>query len=259
MQGGFQVILSLMFHHVNKDLCSNSDVLLDRFFNFISGRYETVHPNEYIPNLFGRAKLCLVFDDGYFDFYHYVYPLLVKYNLKAILAVPTKFICESTNVGVDKRLSLNHDEMMVGVNYKEYAPFCTWGEIEEMVYSGLVEIASHSVNHVNLVESQEHDVYVELEGSKQAIEQRLGIDCDVFVYPYGQFNSRITSMVRNLYKYDFAVGGAINYGLIGKTAYRVNADGMDGHDKLLTPRNWLHYAGNAIKLQLRHKLGENRS
>ena len=245
------MILSLMFHHINNDVYSNDVRIIGEFFKYISSRYETVFPNEYAPSLFGGVKLCLVFDDGYFDFYHYVYPLLVRYDLKAVLAVSPKFILDQTSLDPSSRLCLRHGEMMESDNYKEFVPFCTWDEMLRMSGTGHVQIASHGLNHVSLTELDDKDVMHELNASKEIIEAKLCTRCDSFVYPYGRFNGKITKMVRTTYRYDFAIGGAFNYALSGRTAYRVYADDMTVHNELLTTGMMLCYLLMMIKMFLR--------
>jgi peptidoglycan/xylan/chitin deacetylase (PgdA/CDA1 family) len=223
-----------MYHHINSDdlPLSNSDAMLEEHLRFIAERYTSVFPGEEAEN-----PICLTFDDGYYDFYHYVFPLLKKYNLKALLAVPTAYILDDTDVPAERRLSLKHQEIYEGDNYKTYAPFCTYAELREMVHSGHVAIASHSMNHVNL-----NDVGCDLEreifGSKVVLEEKLGCRIESFVLPYGKYNDAALSLAREHYPYVFRIGNALNpswKGIWG-VVYRIKGDGLTTHDELFKPR-----------------------
>ena len=72
-----------MYHHLNSDRCSNEYSIFEQHLEYISKKFVTVFPSSNMPN----NPICLVFDDGYFDFYKLIFPLLKKYNLKALLAV----------------------------------------------------------------------------------------------------------------------------------------------------------------------------
>jgi poly-beta-1,6-N-acetyl-D-glucosamine N-deacetylase len=75
----------------------------------------------------------LTFDDGYKSHYTHVYPLLKAFNFKAVYGIVGEWM-QDTNDGL--------------VNYSDQRwsrkEFLTWPQVNEMVKSGLVEVASHS-------------------------------------------------------------------------------------------------------------------
>ena len=62
-------------------------------------------------------------------------------------------------------------------------PCLTWSEVRELRSTGM-EFGSHTVNHPKLVELAWDKVRSELLDSKSEIEQRLGVCCPAFAYPY---------------------------------------------------------------------------
>lgn len=88
----------IMYHHINSDdlPLSNSDAMIESHLKLISQRFTTVFPGDELTN----NSICLTFDDAYYDFYHYVFPLLKKYNLKTLLAVLRAFIAGSTKLNL---------------------------------------------------------------------------------------------------------------------------------------------------------------
>jgi len=229
-----------MYHHVESDQYSNSIELINEHFKFISNKYETIFPSEYKKS-FVRIELCLVFDDAYFDFYFYVFPILKKYNIKVVLAVPTKFILDHSTLPDGARLQQKHNDMMTGENYKKFESFCTWSEIKEMVDSGHVAVASHGSKHHNFLAVDRDACVDELVNSKDKIKEKIGIDTNIFVYPYGKFNQDIFNLTKKYYLYQFSIGRLINLNVKTSIIYRVYADDMIDAKKVLSPKKILEY------------------
>lgn len=224
----------VMYHHINSDdlPLSNSDEMMELHLRLISKRYTTVFPGEAL----NKKSICLTFDDAYFDFYHYVFPLLKKYHLKALLAVPSAYILDDTDVESSHRLSLHHHQIYEGENYKMYAPFCTYKELREMVQSGLVQIASHSMNHLNLADegiALEREIF----GSKAVLEEKLGYRVESFVLPYGKYNDAVVALAQEYYSYIFRIGNALNpsWDGIGGLVYRIKGDALKSPNELFSP------------------------
>jgi len=230
----------VMYHHINSDdlPLSNSDRMMEEHLALISKRFTTLFPGDPIVS----NSICLTFDDAYFDFYHYVFPLLKKYNLKALLAVPSSYILNDTDVAPEGRLSLKHHEIYVGDNYKTYAPFCTYTELREMVKSDHVRVASHGVNHLNL-NDEGVDLEEEIFGSKVALEENLGFRVDSFVLPYGKYNDAAVALAHEHYSYLFRIGNALNpsWEGIGGLVYRIKGDGLKTSDELFKPLKQLGF------------------
>ncbi len=240
------MLLSFTYHHVNSDQFSNTLEVIEAHLIYISNRYKTIFPSEYQPSI-SNIQLCLVFDDAYYDFYYYIYNLLIKYKIKAVLAVPTSYILNNTNIDTATRINLTHSDMMESDNFKRIVPFCTWSEIKEMTESNLVKIASHGHNHLRLSATSDEEIDKELNLSKKIIESKIIDTCDIFVYPYYSFNDKILNKTLELYKYCFASGGIVNYKIESGLIYRVSADGMSKGDKVFSKKRLLGYFSGALK------------
>ncbi len=217
------MLLVLLYHRINAVNYANR---LDMFFahvQFIAEHYPVILPGDPLPA--GKTAVCLTFDDAYFDFYHYVFPLLCKLKIRALLGVPVKYIVERTTHDSIARLSVPYDEAMVNEVFVKKVPFCTWEEISQMVASGFVEVASHSYSHRNLTD-QDVDLNEEIVGSKAILEKKLSQKISTFIYPYGKLDKNVHSFVTKHYLYAMRIGSALNkdwynsHGLI----YRVNGD-----------------------------------
>jgi peptidoglycan/xylan/chitin deacetylase (PgdA/CDA1 family) len=239
------MLLSLMYHHINSDKFSNRLEVAEAHLKFISEHYRTIFPEEYSPSFF-KLRLCLVFDDAYYDFYHYVFPLLKKYSLKAVLAVPSKFILNTTDLSASKRLGLPHSEMMKDDNYVKHAPFCTWKELNKMFESNHVKIASHGHNHIRLADISDREVEDELVQSKMIIEEKRSKKCDTFVFPYSSYNRDLIKKVSNHYEFSFGSGSIMNYKLRYGFSNRTSADELSDGKEFFTFRKMLGRYKGAI-------------
>ena len=93
----------------------------------VDNGYETLLADEFHELITGnspkksRKIVLLSFDDGFSNFYDVAFPVLIKYNLKAVLYVIPNWVGEKGML--------------------------TWAQIDEISRSGLVDFQSHSLSH----------------------------------------------------------------------------------------------------------------
>ena len=224
------MLLTFLYHHIGNSKYSNSNEMIDSHFSFLKKNYKIVVPGDKLPPF--HTNICLTFDDAYFDFYHFIFPLLKKFNIKAVLAVPVKYIVNSQHIDPAKRLDMPHNMAPNEGICKSGGQFCSWEELEEMSKSELIHIASHSYSHKNLLEK---DINLELEiiESKKILENNLNIKVSTFVYPLGKFDRKIHKMTMEHYKYAMRIGSTFNLSWqnINKIGYRINSDNLKSIDQ----------------------------
>jgi len=71
----------------------------------------------------------------------------------------------------------------------------TWDELRELVALG-IEVGSHTVSHPRLTELSDADLRVELQESKQKLEDELQRRCAFLVYPFGDQDTRVRAAAR---------------------------------------------------------------
>ena len=226
----------MMYHHVGSDRCSNDLEMLEKHFQYIASHFTTVFPTlEPIP----KNSICLVFDDGYYDFYKFIYPLLKKYNLKALLAVVPSVILETCSEEDSIRLGFEHNDLFA--NY-EKGTFCTYEELREMQQSNLVQIVSHSYSHKNLLENG-IDLDKELRLSKEVIQKKLQNNIESFVFPFGKYDKTVLEATKKHYKYAFRIGNGINKNFkgINGVIYRIDGDFLHSPNEPFLPKNMFKY------------------
>lgn len=172
------------------------DELENDILYFKSIGYNFITPSE-LPNIKSdNNNIILSFDDGYEDFYENVYPLLKKYNAKAIVYV--------IGSKIDK------------TNYLK-----KW-QIKELDESGLVEIGNHS----DIFHNRSKDIlmkwYSDTFMLKEAIydigkcNQRLydiiGHYPVSVSYPFGAYTNKLEQMVKD--ELMFLTSATTNYGIV---------------------------------------------
>jgi len=226
----------MMYHHVNSDRCSNELEVFEEHLKYISQNFTSVFPTkDKLP----KKPICLVFDDGYYDFYKFIYPLLQKYNLKALLAITPKYILDDTHIDDKTRLKFEHNDL-----FKEYknATFCTYKELKEMQLSQTVQIVSHSYSHKNLLDT-DTNLEEELLKSKTIIEQKLDIKVESFVFPFGRYNQAILDKTMQYYDYSFRIGNGIqkDFNGVNGVIYRIDGDFLKSKDEIFSKKNMLKF------------------
>jgi peptidoglycan/xylan/chitin deacetylase (PgdA/CDA1 family) len=136
------------------------------------------------------AKSAMItIDDGFVSAYDVARPILKKYGYPWTCFVYTNFISRGSGL--------------------------TWEQLAELRDEG-VEIGCHSASHLNLRDQQGKPVEVydewlkqEVAGAKQLIEQRLGIRCATYAYPFGSYSARVQEAVKQAgYEAAFTLGSA---------------------------------------------------
>lgn len=143
-----------------------------------------------------EKAVMLTFDDGYWNNYLYVLPLLKEYNAKIVLSVIGKDTDDFTQY---HSTNVDHAKM-------------TWDQIAEMAESGLVELQHHTYNlHDNTGfrvgcargrgESDEDYIRVLTEDTlrlQEDIHRRTGHSPTTLTYPYGKSSPLTDSILAEL-------------------------------------------------------------
>ncbi len=138
--------------------------------------YETYFAKDisryFVENSFpGSRSVVLTFDDGYEDFYMYVFPLLKKYEMKATVYVIS--------------------------NYIGRQGFLTNDQLIELSKSPLVEIGGHTRNHIYLKDASNDVVKDEVISGKMELEKMINRRIDTFAYPFGAFSADAENTVHD--------------------------------------------------------------
>lgn len=213
-------LLALMFHRATAGRHGNTAEMLDAHFSAIASDCHCVLPGE--PLRRDKLNVCITFDDGHFDFFAVVYPLLAKHRLRALLAVPIAMVRERIVLPRAVRLQASEQRLPDGDLNGAY---CTWGEIAEMAASRTVSIAAHGFTHRRLDDAGA-DLHTEIVVPQTMLAARTGQRIESLVLPYGRFSPATLKLARAHYPYVFRIGSADNVDWGGPVLYRIDADEM---------------------------------
>jgi peptidoglycan/xylan/chitin deacetylase (PgdA/CDA1 family) len=120
----------------------------------------------------------LSFDDGFRNISENALALLEKHQIPAIVFVPTAII--------DAPSEAKETYCLETTRYRKNIEMQTWDDLRDWVSRGF-QVGSHTRTHARFadISSDAERMYDELSGSKDDIEQKLGVECKYISWPYG--------------------------------------------------------------------------
>jgi len=168
----------------------------------------------------------ITFDDGHLSNYTVAFPYLRDNNLYSEFYINTAF------VGTEN--------------------YMTWEQLKEMDYAGM-SIQSHGHHHYYFSDLSEDEIRVELESSKNLIEEKLGSKVTVFAPPGGRYDERVINIAKQLGYKCIATSEPGNVGKVQSYTYpRYAIISSTSADRVA---NWCNpYSFDSIKQRARYRL-----
>jgi peptidoglycan/xylan/chitin deacetylase (PgdA/CDA1 family) len=132
------------------------------------------------PKMDLNKKVIITFDDGYADNYELLFPILKKYEFKAVIYLVTQ---------------VDHNAWGV----KEGEPrvnMMTAEQVKEMSDYG-IEMGGHTQLHKDLLKCSMEERIKEIKGSKEDVEKMLNKQVISFAYPFGGINEDIKKVTKD--------------------------------------------------------------
>ena len=238
----------------NRELEVTPDYLEGLIVRYRRQRYRFVNIDEIISDikhdfwdLRQKKRVNISFDDGYCDVYDYAFPIFKKYNIPFTIYLVGNFplgtsdlwwiqleqLVKGDNVTFEnlmKRIyqsdknmrDLMHDITTSNPDFQLCkALTLSWGQLSEMIESGLCTIGCHTMTHPGLTRIPESEILYELTESKRVIESHLHISIKHFSYPHSMENHVIQELLKKT-GYETATmgyGGTIRK---GDNLYKIN-------------------------------------
>ena len=197
------VVPIMMYHHVNGGNAQRPDTVSPERFEwhmaYLKKHQFNVLPLSTLVRMIQEGKpmprksVVITFDDGYDDNYQYAFPVLRKYGFPATIFVITDI-----------------------VNAEGYL---TTAQLKEMLAHD-VEIGGHTRRHAYLPGLLGKALIEEIKGSKDWIEQELGVTTVDFAYPAGGFTDEAKRIVREA-GYESACTTNRGYGRFNHDVYEL--------------------------------------
>jgi len=180
----------LYFHHVfNDEVIKFNNLLkwLTKYYSFISYS-EAV--DRILTNRIDRSYIAFSFDDGFKNNMNAA-KILEKYNATAC------FFLNPDTIGLNdiKR----NKEYCAKTLHLPPVEFIDWNDVSELLKKGH-EIGSHTIGHINMANTDIHEVEDNLCQSYEILTQKCGY-VKHFAFPYGRFsdfNKRAYDLVFNI-------------------------------------------------------------
>ncbi len=207
----------LMYHEVKYDAPGKDSILpeeMESDLRYLAREgYTTVVMEDVIRYVYAGEPLpekpiLLSFDDGYASNYRCLFPLLQKYNARAVISMIGKSADEFS---------------LLPENGTRYV-HATWKQLLEMRDSGLVELQNHSYD-LHRDDQNTHGCESRWGEAPEAYEQRLRRDADrlqeelyektgspasTFAYPYGYYDETLEGIME---EFGFAATLTCDFGV----------------------------------------------
>jgi peptidoglycan/xylan/chitin deacetylase (PgdA/CDA1 family)/O-antigen ligase len=174
-RGDFSVLLYHRVGRGRREVDLDADAF-DRQIAALATRGDVVPLERALGDGPGGGVVVTV-DDGYRDFHEHVLPVLVRHRVPVTLYLATGLIVDEGGP----------------------ADGLTWKHLEEAVDSGLVTMGSHTHSHANLGAASEEEAEREVQRSQGLVEDRLGVPCRHFAYPWGVGSPDADRVVRRMF------------------------------------------------------------
>lgn len=149
--------------------------------------FYTISLEQYLNGEFSvgltRQPVIITFDDADESVFHHAFPILSTYGFTATLFVISNFVGK-----------LNSWDANLGGIYSRHLG---WEEILKLANEGW-EIGSHTATHRDLLGLSDYDVKMELQFSRDIIEQNAQRPLRFISYPFSRFDYRIFLMAQQL-------------------------------------------------------------
>ncbi len=173
---------------------------------FMSDLIDYVYDGKTLP----VKPVILTFDDGYLNNYTYAYPLLLKYEMKAVLSIIGSYVDLFTNEKSDNLVYSHVD----------------WDQVNELIESGCFEMQNHTyglhtrkngrvgakIKKGEALEHYEKILSADIGEFQRLITEKTGHTPNTFVYPYGEVSKESVPILKNMgFKASFSTYGGVNY------------------------------------------------
>lgn len=179
-----------LYHRFGEPRYPTTNIKVDQFeaqLRYLAAHHFAIWPVQRIVAYLKDGKplpdhtAAITIDDAYLSVYREAYPRLKARGWPFTVFVSTR--------AVDRH----------------YSGFMSWDEMREMERNG-ASFADHSITHAHLVlhrpgETQQQwrgRVSAEVTGAQRRLHRELGVTAKIFAYPYGEYDTALAQVVRDL-------------------------------------------------------------
>ena len=197
----------IMYHSILKDISKSNKYtitpyVLEEDLKYLSEKgYSTITISDLIAYVYEEKDLpnkpiILTFDDGHYNNYGYLLPLLEKYNMKAVISIVGSYTDKFTET----------DE--ANLNYS----YLRWKDIKELIDTGYIEFQNHTYNlHSNTgkrigtkkLKGETNEQYKKILEEdilklQKEFEEYTNYTPQCFTYPFGGISNASLDIIKEL-------------------------------------------------------------
>lgn len=200
----FDRVVVLCYHsiHSTKSFRSATPSLFDSQLSWLKEHCDVIRFSEVgevsKAGRRNRPAVALTFDDGYADNYEQAFPLLQKHGIPATFFLTVGLLEKHSTI-------ISRFQMLLRSSCEDIRPL-EWSQVREMRNAGM-EIGTHTFSHPNLAQLSREAVEVELNRSKDIMEQRVGEPVKLMAYPFGKLGRHFrdeTAQIAAAASYEYA-------------------------------------------------------
>lgn len=197
----------IMYHSVLKDtdlsgkyiitpstLRNDIEYLLSHGYTFVSGEELISHVESGAP--LPEKPVMLTFDDGFYNSYGYVLPILEEYNAKAVISVVGSYTDEFSETNI---ANLTYGYMR-------------WVDVYDMFINSHTEIGNHSYdfhstsrgrfgakkNKGESEEAYENLFFSDTKKAQERFMEKTGFAPVIYTYPFGAYTPETTDILKKM-------------------------------------------------------------
>lgn len=148
-----------------------------------------------------RPTIAFTFDDGWRDCYTQIAPQLEKYGVNAMFFINPNFV-DAADINDEVYI----ENFTVNTTRSPGKHPMTWEQITELKKRGF-RFGAHTLDHYCINDNNIEELEHQIGDCKTVIENKLGIPCDYFAFPYGKLehaNIKSIEIACKHYKYVFS-------------------------------------------------------
>ncbi len=175
--------------------------------------FKFVSLDEYFRAENRGMLVALTFDDAYESFFIYAFPILSELSVPAAMFVPAAFI--------GKKDRWDYTGLLFPKNH------CRGEQLKRLADSGLIAIGSHGLDHQDLTDMGPRRLKLQLDKSKEILENTIGRRIIYISYPFGRFN---TTVELQALESGYERGFSLNYYCKSASGFTLPRYGVYGFD-----------------------------
>ncbi len=148
-----------------------------------------------------RSTVAFTFDDGWRDCYTQIAPQLEKYGVNAMFFINPNFA-----EAADNNDEAYIENFTVNTTKSPGKHPMAWAQIKELVSRGFL-MGAHTMDHYNINDDNIEELEYQIGDCKKVIEEKLGVPCNYFAFPFGRLehaNPMSVDIALKYYKYVFS-------------------------------------------------------